>query len=140
MKKLVIIVGAVVLLAAAAFYSGIFNRESAQAAGQEAAAGQGRGGGGRGGPGGRGGFGGPMTVEVAVARRQAVKQELTVVGNLIGDTTVAVVPRAAGRLEHYWCNSAIAAPGHAREDRGSELQSHSVKPNRMRWLARRFCT
>jgi len=96
MKKLVIIVGAVVLLAAAAFYWGMFNRESAQAAGQEAAAGQGRGGGGRGG---RGGFGGPMTVEVAVARRQAVKQELMVVGNLIGDTTVSVVPRAAGRLE-----------------------------------------
>jgi RND family efflux transporter MFP subunit len=101
MKKLVIIVGAVVLLAAAAFYSGMFNRESAQAAGQEAAGG--RGGGGRGGQpgggGGRGGFGGPMTVEVAVARRQPVKQELMVVGNLIGDTTVAVVPRAAGRLE-----------------------------------------
>ena len=96
MKKLVIIVGAVVLLAGGAYYAGMFNRESAQAAEQQAAAGQaGRGGG----PGGRGGFGGPMTVEVAVARRQAVKQELTVVGNLIGDTTVAVVPRAAGRLE-----------------------------------------
>ena len=103
MKKLVIIAGAVVLLAGAAYYSGMFNRESAQAADQQAAAGQtGRGGGGRGGQrggGGRGGFGGPLTVEVGVARRQAVKQELTVVGNLIGDTTVAVVPRAAGRLE-----------------------------------------
>ena len=102
MKKLVIIVGAVVLLAGAAYYAGMFNRESAQAADQQAAGGQGgRGGGGQrgGGPGGRGGFGGPLTVEVAVARRQAVKQELTVVGNLIGDTTVAVVPRAAGRLE-----------------------------------------
>ena len=99
MKKLVIIVGVVALLAGAAYYAGMFNRESAQAAEQATAGQGGRGGQRGGGPGGRGGFGGPMTVEVAVARRQAVKQELTVVGNLIGDTTVAVVPRAAGRLE-----------------------------------------
>ncbi len=37
-----------------------------------------------------------------MARRDAVKQELTVVGNLIGDTTVSVTPRAAGRLEQVY--------------------------------------
>ncbi|HEY6362455.1 MAG TPA: efflux RND transporter periplasmic adaptor subunit, partial [Vicinamibacterales bacterium] len=93
-------------LAGAAFYSGLFSRESAQAADQEQAAaqpGQGgqRGGGAFGGRG-RGGFGGPLTVEVANAQRSAVKQELIVVGNLIGDSTVAVVPRAAGRLEQVY--------------------------------------
>ena len=106
MKKLVIVVGAAMLLAGAAYYSGMFSRESAQAADEQAAANQpgagpGRGGQRGGGPGGRG-FGGPLTVEVATARREPVTQELTVVGNLIGDTTVAVVPRAAGRLEQVY--------------------------------------
>jgi len=40
-----------------------------------------------------------MTVETAKARRTSIAQELTVVGNLIGDSTVSVAPRAAGRLE-----------------------------------------
>ena len=40
-----------------------------------------------------------MTVEIAVAKRASIAAELTVVGNLIGDTTVSVAPRAAGRLE-----------------------------------------
>jgi membrane fusion protein (multidrug efflux system) len=40
-----------------------------------------------------------MTVEVATARRGQVMQQLVVVGNLVGDATVAVVPRAAGRLQ-----------------------------------------
>jgi RND family efflux transporter MFP subunit len=102
MKKLVIVVGAVMLLAGAAYYSGMFDRESAQAA-DDRAAGQPGGAPGRGGgPGGRGGFGGPLTVEVAAARRESVTQELIVVGNLIGDTTVSVVPRAAGRLEQVY--------------------------------------
>jgi RND family efflux transporter MFP subunit len=96
MTKLVIVIAAVGALAGAAFYSGMFQRESAQAADDQAAAASGRGGtGGRG----RGAFGGPLTVEVAVARREAISQQLIVVGNLIGDSTVAVVPRAAGRLE-----------------------------------------
>jgi len=107
MKKLVIVVGAAMLLAGAAFYAGTFSRESAQAADARAAmdqagAGAGQGGQRAGGPGGRGGFGGPLTVEIAPARREAVTQELIVVGNLIGDTTVAVVPRAAGRLEQVY--------------------------------------
>ncbi|NOT27417.1 MAG: efflux RND transporter periplasmic adaptor subunit [Acidobacteria bacterium] len=40
-----------------------------------------------------------MTVEVATARRGQVMQQLVVVGNLVGDATVSVVPRAAGRLQ-----------------------------------------
>ena len=55
----------------------------------------GGGGGFRGGGGGRG----PMTVELANAKRSAMLQEIRVVGNLIGEATVAVAPRTAGRLQ-----------------------------------------
>jgi HlyD family secretion protein len=64
------------------------------------------GGGGRGFPGGggfRGGGGnfgrGPMVVELGTARRASMNQEVRVVGNLIGEATVAVAPRTAGRLQ-----------------------------------------
>ncbi len=40
-----------------------------------------------------------MTVEIATAHRGAIMQQLVVVGNLVGDATVSVVPRAAGRLQ-----------------------------------------
>jgi RND family efflux transporter MFP subunit len=40
-----------------------------------------------------------MTVETAVAHKQSIAEEITVVGNLIGEATVSVVPRAAGRLQ-----------------------------------------
>ena len=111
MKKLVIILVVVAVAVAALFYTGAFTRDSAQAADQQAAqpgqSGPGGapgapGAGGRGGRGGRGAFGGPMTVEVAPARRDTVEQQLVVVGNLVGDTTVAVVPRAAGRLQEVY--------------------------------------
>ncbi len=54
-----------------------------------------------GGPGGAGGPGArpPMTVEVASARREAVSEHVTVVGNLIGEATVEVVPKVSGRLQ-----------------------------------------
>src|SRR4029450_4751950 len=42
---------------------------------------------------------GPMTVEVATATRRSIADEIVVVGNLIGEATVTVVPRAAGRLQ-----------------------------------------
>jgi HlyD family secretion protein len=73
-----------------------------------------RGGGNRGGGGGGdfGGFGGfrgggggnfgprqPMTVEVTKVVRASISSQILVVGNLIGDATVSVVPRAAGRLQ-----------------------------------------
>jgi RND family efflux transporter MFP subunit len=105
MKKVVLIVVAIAAVVGAVFYSGWFSREPAQAANGQAAdgaegrrGGGARGAGGFGGRGGRGGAG-PMTVETAVAARGSVAQQLVVVGNLIGDATVAVVPRASGRLE-----------------------------------------
>jgi|SoiMethySBSTD1v2_1073268.scaffolds.fasta_scaffold00446_20 RND family efflux transporter MFP subunit len=55
----------------------------------------GGGGGFRGGGGGRG----PMVVELANARKASMNQEVRVVGNLIGEATVAVAPRTAGRLQ-----------------------------------------
>ena len=100
------IVVALVALAGAAFYAGRLGRADAPGGGQQAQ-GQGRqGGGGQGGNFGGGGRGGgrgrgqagPMTVEVAVVKKGSVAQQLTGVGNLVGDATVAVVPRAAGRL------------------------------------------
>ncbi|HET9270254.1 MAG TPA: efflux RND transporter periplasmic adaptor subunit, partial [Vicinamibacterales bacterium] len=66
---------------------------------------------GRGGRRGGGGFGGggfpgggqfgrpPLTVEVGKASRATIQSEITVVGNLIGQATVSVAPRAAGRVE-----------------------------------------
>ena len=109
MKKLVIIaIVVIVALAGVAFYTGMFNSQSAQAADQNAgnAANGGRGGR-RGGGGGGGGFPGgpaggfrqPMTVELTQASRKSIAEEITVVGNLIGEATVSVAPRAAGRLE-----------------------------------------
>ncbi len=62
--------------------------------------GGGFGGGGFGGPG--GGFAGPrlpMTVELAAVKRADMAQQITVVGNLVGQATVEAVPKVAGRLE-----------------------------------------
>ena len=104
MKKVLLLVVVIAALAGVAFYSGLFTRDSAQAAGAQAPGGQGGRGdaqGGRGGFGGGGGRGnrGPLTVEVARASRGSVSERITVVGNLIGDATVSVVPRVAGRLQ-----------------------------------------
>jgi RND family efflux transporter MFP subunit len=58
----------------------------------------GRGGGGA--AGGRGGRGrGILTVESAAASRHEIVDYITVVGNLVGEATVDVVPRVAGRIE-----------------------------------------
>src|SRR5688572_16525353 len=112
MKKVVMIVVALVALAGAAFYAGRLGRADAPGGGQQAQ-GQGRqggggqggnfggGGGGRGGGRGRGAAG-PMTVEVATVKKGSVAQQLTGVGNLVGDATVAVVPRTAGRLQEVF--------------------------------------
>ena len=43
-----------------------------------------------------------MTVETGTARRAQMSQQLVVVGNLIGDATVAVVPKTAGRLQEVY--------------------------------------
>ena len=121
MKKLVIVAVIVAAGVAGAYYGGLIgDRAATKTATQDGASAQGRGGQGggqggggfqgggfpggggnfRGGGGGRGGGrSGPMTVEIGTARRANIASELTVVGNLIGETTVPVAPRAAGRLQ-----------------------------------------
>jgi len=102
MKRIVIIaVIAAAALAGIAFYSGMFSRDNAaQAAAVQQPGGQGRAGaaGRQGGGAARGGGRGQLTVELAPVVHAAVNRELAVVGNLIGDQTVSVVPRTAGRL------------------------------------------
>jgi HlyD family secretion protein len=118
MKKLGFIAAlAVVAAAAVAVDRGFLRRDTAGPAAAAAESGRGgrRGGGSGGGVQGGGGFGGgfpggfggfrgnqgprgPLTVEVARATRAAMLQDITVVGNLIGEATVSVAPRAAGRL------------------------------------------
>jgi HlyD family secretion protein len=105
MKRIVIIAVIVAAaLAGVAFYSGMFSRgNAAQAAdAQQAAtppAGGADGRGGARGGGGRGGGRGQLTVELAPVVHADVNRELAVVGNLVGDQTVSVVPKTAGRLE-----------------------------------------
>ena len=94
-----ILVGVVILAAvgAGAWYYRSGASEPAAAA-TDTAGTAGRGGaGGR--AGGRGRGAGIMTVEVAPASRHEVVDYITVVGNLIGEATVDVVPRVAGRIE-----------------------------------------
>jgi HlyD family secretion protein len=109
MKKLafaVVVIGAIA--AGVMYFRGGGGDAGNQTAGQGGAPGRGAGGfGGAGGRrgGGAGGFGGgqfgrpPMTVELGKATRASIKAEITVVGNLIGQATVSVAPRAAGRLQ-----------------------------------------
>ena len=113
MKKLVLAAIAAAGVAGTAYYTGMFTDTPAadSAAQQGAGGGQGRAGGQGGGfqggsgfpGGGRGNRGGgrqgPMTVEIGTVTRATIQQELTVVGNLIGESTVSVAPRAAGRLQ-----------------------------------------
>ncbi|MEO8483590.1 MAG: efflux RND transporter periplasmic adaptor subunit [Acidobacteriota bacterium] len=48
---------------------------------------------------GRAGGRGAMTVDTALVSRHEISDSITVVGNLIGEATVDVVPRTAGRIE-----------------------------------------
>jgi membrane fusion protein (multidrug efflux system) len=110
MRKVVMIALVAVLAGGAAFYFGLFSREQTAAA---AGGGQGQpgggqggqrpgGGGGGGGPMGGGGFGGgfrpPITVQFGAAAKGDISASMTVVGNLIGQQTVDIVPRTGGRL------------------------------------------
>src|SRR5688572_19370595 len=117
MRKIVI--GAVIVgvaLAGVLYYKSSRSGSATEAAGPGAEGGRGgfagRRGGGGGDFGGGGGFGGggfrggggsggrgPMVVELASARRASMNQEVRVVGNLIGEATVAVAPRTGGRLQ-----------------------------------------
>jgi len=92
MKKLVV-VGLLVAGAAATYY---YTARTGSAAATPAAGAPG------GAPGamGRGGSGRPaLTVDTAVATRGEIIEYISVVGNLIGQSTVDVVPRVAGRID-----------------------------------------
>jgi RND family efflux transporter MFP subunit len=108
MKRVVIIAAvAAAALLAVAFYAGLFSRPPAEAASPNAADRNGTarqpGGAPSGGAPGGGAFArAPMTVELAPTSRADLSQTLTVVGNLIGEQTVAVVPKTAGRLENVY--------------------------------------
>ena len=94
MRKTVVIV---VILAAVAVGAGAWYY---RANGGNAAAAPASPGMGGGGPGGRGvGGRAPMPVDMAPATRHEVVDYITVVGNLIGQATVDVVPRVGGRIE-----------------------------------------
>lgn len=92
MRKVLIVAVVVAAVLAGGAYLGLFSRGQA-----EGPAGGRQGGGGPGGFGG-GGFRPPMAVELATAVSGEISSSLVVVGNLIGEQTVDVVPRTGGRL------------------------------------------
>jgi RND family efflux transporter MFP subunit len=94
MRKVLLIAVALVVLAGGAWYY-YGGRDGAAAAGNQPAMGGGGAGAGRGMGRGRT----PMTVDMAPATRHDLTDYITVVGNLIGEATVDVVPRVAGRIE-----------------------------------------
>lgn len=118
MRKFVVIGAVAVAALGAAYYGGLFPSSSAPDTQQAGSGPQPQGGGPGGGrpeggggqmrqgggpPGMGGGFGGggfrpPVTVHMAEAATGDIGAQLTVVGNLIGEQTVDVVPRTGGRL------------------------------------------
>jgi len=92
-KRVVIVIVALLALAGVVVY----NRSSDPPATQSGAGGQAYQPGGRGGPG--GGVRPPMPVEFAQVERKPVADQIVLVGNLIGEATVQVVPRVNGRLQ-----------------------------------------
>jgi len=95
MRKVLIILAAVVLASGGYWYYRSAGAEAEATVGASAPA-AGRGGA----PAGRGGTRTAMTVDTAAVTRQEVVDSITVVGNLIGEATVDVVSRVAGRLEN----------------------------------------
>lgn len=100
MRKVLLILAIVAVGSGGAWYyrSSSSDAEAASAAGGGAGARAG----GPGGATGRAGGAGRsmMTVELAPVTRQEVIDYITVVGNLVGEATVDVVPRVAGRIEN----------------------------------------
>ena len=84
-----------VVVLVAAIGAGLWYYQSAGADPEAAAGGAGASGRRGGGPGARP----PMTVEMVTAARHEIIDYVGVVGNLIGEATVDVVPRVAGRIE-----------------------------------------
>ena len=98
MTKLVVVVVLAVGAAGAYYYSRPADAESGANAAAGAAGAPGAGGaGGR--TSGRGSGRPSLTVDTATATRHEVLEYVNVVGNLIGQATVDVVPRVAGRIE-----------------------------------------
>jgi len=93
-KAIVLVVLIVAIIGGAWYYRSGDTRGTTAAA---SAPGSGR----LGAPGAGPGRGGrtPMTIDTAPATRREVVDYITVVGNLVGDATVDVVPRVAGRIE-----------------------------------------
>ena len=98
MKKLVVVAVLAVGAAGAYYYSRHADVEGA-ANPASGAAGTPAAGGAAGRAGGRGSGRPSLTVDTASASRHEIIEYITVVGNLIGQATVDVVPRVAGRIE-----------------------------------------
>jgi RND family efflux transporter MFP subunit len=93
-KGVLVVIVAVLALAGMVLYKRTGGESAADAS--NGAAGTGR----SGGPGGgRGSVRPPMPVEFATVKRAPVSEQIVVVGNLIGEATVEVVPRVNGRLQ-----------------------------------------
>jgi RND family efflux transporter MFP subunit len=102
MRKSVIVIGLVIVVAVAAllFFRGGNESQAAPGATPGMGGGPGMGGPGMGGRGGGGMIGRmPMTVDLVKTTRAPLSEQILVVGNLIGLTTVDVAPKTSGRLE-----------------------------------------
>jgi RND family efflux transporter MFP subunit len=105
MKKSFVVIA--VVLAGAGGYAAYRWATDSEAASTEQAGARSGGRGGRGGanagfggfPGGGAGARLPMTIELAPAKRTEMVEQMTVVGNLVGATTVEATPKVQGRLE-----------------------------------------
>lgn len=97
MKKVLVILVVVGVSGGAVWYYRFGGQQTTTASASPSPPGSGGGPGAPGGGGGRGRT--PMTVDTAQAARHEVVDFITVVGNLIAETTVDIVPRVGGRLD-----------------------------------------
>jgi membrane fusion protein (multidrug efflux system) len=98
MRKVIVIAILLALVGGGAWYYRNGTQSGAEAATSQPGT-PGGGGAPGGGGGGRGGGRGTLTVDTAPTSRQDVVEYITAVGNLVGQLTVDVQPRVAGRVE-----------------------------------------